>query len=169
MAPFLADPNLIQQGYVTSEPFIIQQQAGVEPVVLLAADGGYNGYSNIITTSRKMIETKPDLVQRFVDASIEGWYSYLNDDPTPANDLIKKANPEMTDAVIKFGRDAMKAHGIVDSGDALTMGIGAMTAARWADFYHNMVSVGVYPGGLDVTRAYTTKFVDHRVGLQKKP
>ena len=169
MAPFLADKTLIQQGYLGSEPFTIKQMAGFDPVVLLVADGGYKGYSNIITASRKIVEENPDVVRRFVDASIEGWYSFLYLDPTPANNAIKAANPEMTDALLAYGRQVMKDHGIVDSGDALTLGIGAMTKARWNEFYHAMVAVGVYPAGIDVDQAYVTQFVDHRVGIEIKP
>jgi NitT/TauT family transport system substrate-binding protein len=169
MAPFLSDKTLIQQGYLGSEPFVIEQTGGVKPVVLLAADGGYSGYSNIITTSRKLVAEKPDLVRRFVDASIEGWYSFLYHDPTPANLAIKKSNPEMTDALLAYGRKAMLDHGIVDSGDALKVGIGAMTTARWQEFYKSMVAVGVYPAGIDVDQAYVTQFVDHRAGIEMKP
>jgi NitT/TauT family transport system substrate-binding protein len=168
MAPFLADKTLIQQGYLGSEPFVIRQMGGFEPVVLLVADGGYKGYSNIITASREIVTNKPDLVRRFVDASIEGWYSFLYDDPAPANQLIKAANPEMTDGLLAYGRKMMKDHGIVDSGDALTLGIGAMNPARWADFYHAMVAVGVYPDGIDVEKAYVTDFVNHRAGIELK-
>src|SRR3954454_4031620 len=99
VAPFLADPKAIQQGYVTSEPFIIEKE-GVKPVVMLLADAGYSSYGALIETSWKLARDKPDLVQRFIDASIEGWYSYLNGDPTPGNALIKRDNPEMTDALI---------------------------------------------------------------------
>lgn len=168
-APFLVNPKLVQEGYLTSEPFLIERQGGFKPAVLLAADGGYDGYSNIITTSRAMIEKHPDIVQRFVDASIEGWYSYLYGDPAPANRLIKAANPEMTDDLLAFGRTAMKDHGIVDSGDALTLGIGAMTSARWSKFYREMVAVHVYSPGLDIEQAYTTRFVNRRVGIPSKP
>ena len=127
LQPFLADKNLIQQGYLGSEPFAIEQAAHFKPVVLLLADAGYPGYANIVTTSNKLVAEKPDLVQRFINASIEGWYSFLYDDPTPANKLIKQDNPEMSDALLKYGRDVMKTQGIVDSGDALKLGIGAMT------------------------------------------
>ena len=105
MAPFLADKTLIQQGYLGSEPFVIQQKGGFDPVVLLVADGGYKGYGNIITAGRKIVEERPDVVQRFVDASIEGWYSFLYEDPEPANKLIRSANPEMTDALLAYGRE----------------------------------------------------------------
>ena len=159
--------TLVQQGYLGSEPFAIEQAAHFKPVVLLLADAGYAGYGNIVTTSTKLVTEKPDLVQRFIDASIEGWYSYLYGDPAPANRLIKQDNPEMTDALLTYGRDVMKTHGIVDSGDALKLGIGAMTDARWAEFYRSMADVGVYPKGLDVTKAYTLRFVDKRVGMKQ--
>jgi NitT/TauT family transport system substrate-binding protein len=168
LQPFLADNTLIQQGYLGSEPFAIEQTTHTKPVVLLVADGGYLGYGNIVTTSVKLVQEKPDLVQRFIDASIEGWYSYLYSDPSPANTLIKHDNPEMTDALLQYGRDVMKEYGIVDSGDALKLGIGAMTDARWAAFYQSMSAVGVYPQGLDVTKAYTLRFVDKRVGMNLK-
>ena len=168
LAPFLADKHAIQQGYLGSEPFSIEQEAHIKPVVLLMADAGFKGYASMIATSDKNIQTRPDLVKRFVDASIEGWYSYLYSDPTPGNTLIKQANPEMTDALIAYGIMSMKTHGILDSGDALTMGIGAMTAARWAGFYKTVSDAGVFPKNLDVTKAYTLKFVDHKTGMDLK-
>jgi NitT/TauT family transport system substrate-binding protein len=168
LQPFLADNNLIQQGYLGSEPFAIEQATHIKPVVLLLADAGYAGYANIITTSNKLVAQKPDLVQRFINASIEGWYSFLYADPTPANNLIKQDNPEMTEALLNYGRDVMKTRGIVDSGDALKLGIGAMTDARWAEFYRSMSEVGVYPKGLAIKPAYTLQFVDKRVGMELK-
>lgn len=170
LAPFLADRNAIQQGYLGSEPFSIRQQAGFDPVVLLLADAGFAGYGSLITTSSRLAQEKPDLVQRFVNASIEGWYAYLHGDPAPANTLIRKENPEMTDALLAYGRDALKRHGIVDSGDSERLGIGAMTDARWGDFFRSMQSQGLYPADLDIKRAYTLRFVDQRVGIEaRKP
>jgi len=166
MQPFLDDKKLVQQGYLGSEPFAIEQASGIKPVVLMLADAGYAGYANIVTTSTKMVAEKPDVVQRFIDASIEGWYSYLYGDPTPGNKLIRQDNPEMPDALLNYGHDIMKTRGIVDSGDALKLGIGAMTDARWAAFYQSMAAVGVYPKGLDVTKAYTSRFVDKQVGMK---
>jgi len=168
LAPFLASKQAIQQGYLGSEPFSIKEAAHFDPVVLLMADAGFKGYASMIATSDKKIEQQPDLVKRFVDASIEGWYSYLYGDPAPGNALIKQANPEMTDALIAYGRTSMISHGILDSGDALTTGIGAMTAERWADFYQTTSDAGVYPKGLDVTKAYTLQFVNHKVGMDLK-
>ena len=144
-APFLADSNSVQQGYVTSEPFAIQQQGGFEPVVLMMADYGYDTYSTTIETSQKLVDENPDLVQRFVNATIEGWYNYLYGDNKKANELIKDDNPEITDEQIAFSIAAMKKYGIVDSGDAATMGIGAMTDARWESFFTKSVDLGRLP------------------------
>jgi len=165
VAPFLVDPNAVQQGYLSSEPFTIESQ-GVKPVVLLLADAGYSSYGSLIQTSDKLAQDKPDLAQRFVDASVEGWYSYLYGNPTPANELIKRDNPEMTDALLAYGIAKIKEYGIVDSGDAKTNGIGAMTEARWRDFFDTMANAGVYPKGLDFHKAYTLRFVNKKVGMR---
>ena len=165
IAPWLADPKAIQQGYVTSEVFTMQEQ-GVKPVVMLLGDNGYTGYAAMIETSAKLVADKPELVQRFVDASIEGWYSFLYDDPAPANALIKKDNPEQTDALLAFGRDKMKEYGIVDSGDAKTNGIGAMSTRRWDAFFKQMSAQGLYPADMDWKKAYTLQFINKKVGMQ---
>ena len=165
MAPFLADKSAIQQGYLTSEPYKIEQ-AGAKPLVHVLADAGYSSYSCAIETSWKLVREKPDLVQRFVNASIEGWYSYLYGDPGPGNALIKKDNPDMTDDVIAYGIAALKKHGVVDSGEAKTLGIGAMTDARWKEFLATMAGIGLYPRDLDLTKAYTLAFVNRKVGMK---
>jgi NitT/TauT family transport system substrate-binding protein len=165
VAPFLADKQAIQQGYLSSEPYTIEQ-TGVKPVVMLIADAGYSSYGSVIQCSLKLATEKPDLVQRFVNASIEGWYSYLYGDPTPGNALIKKDNPEMNDALIGYGIEKIKEYGIVDSGDAKTMGIGAMTDERWKDFFETMSKAGLYPADMDYKKAYTLKFVDRKVGMK---
>ena len=165
VAPFLVDPSAVQQGYLSSEPFMIESQ-GVKPVVLLLADAGYSSYGSLIQTSNKLAQEKSDLVQRFVDASVEGWYSYLYGDPTPANELIKRDNPEMTDALLAYGIAKIKEYGIVDSGDAKTNGIGAMTDARWRNFFDAMSSAGVYPKDLDFHKAYTLQFINKKVGMR---
>jgi NitT/TauT family transport system substrate-binding protein len=166
LGPFLANKNAIQEGYASSEPYLIRKQTGIEPVVLPLSDAGFQGYANIIETSAKLIRERPDIVHRFVDASIEGWYSYLYGDPAPANRLIMSANPEMPADLIDFGRKTLISRGIVDSGDAKSLGIGAMTAERWQAFYRAMAAVGVYPAGIDLKKAYTTQFVDKRVGMK---
>ena len=167
IAPFLADKNAVQQGYLTSEPLLIEK-AGVKPVVFLLANEGYSSYGSVIETSRKLVEQKPDLVQRFVNASIEGWTSYLHGDAAPGNALIKRDNPEQTDELLAYAIAKIKEYGIVDSGDTLKSGIGAMTEARWRDFFEVMSKQGLYPAEMDYRKAYTLQFVNKGVGLGLK-
>jgi len=168
-APFLADKSVIQQGYLTSEPFAIEREGGFTPKVFLLADAGYDTYSTTIETSWQLVEDNPDLVQRFVNGSIEGWYSYLYGDPTPANELIKADNPEMTDEQIAYSIEKLKEYGIVDSREAEELGIGAMTDQRWRDFFQFAADAGLYPDDLDLSRAYTLQFVNQKVGMELKP
>jgi NitT/TauT family transport system substrate-binding protein len=168
-APFLADKSAIQQGYLTSEPFAVEREGGFTPKVFLLADAGYDTYSTTIETSWRLVEDNPDLVQRFVDGSIEGWYSYLYGDPTPANELIKADNPDMTDAQIDYSIRKLKEYGIVDSREAEEMGIGAMTDERWHNFFRFAADAGLYPKDLDLSKAYTLQFVNQQVGMELKP
>ncbi|HEY1473606.1 MAG TPA: ABC transporter substrate-binding protein [Pseudolabrys sp.] len=163
--PFLADKNSAMQGYVTSEPFAVEQLAHFKPKVFLLADYGFNAYSTLIETRRELVEKKPDLVQRFVDASAIGWYHYIYGDSRPGNALIKKQNPEMTDALLTYSIAKMKEYGIVDSGDSIKLGIGAMTDAQWKGFFDKMVHAGVVKAGIDYKRAYTLQFVNKGVGV----
>ncbi len=167
--PFLADRASAMQGYVTSEPYAIEKQAGFKPKVFLLADYGFNTYSTLIETRRDLVEKKPDLVQRFVDASIIGWYNYLYGDSAVGNALIKKHNPEMTDELLAYSIAKMKEYGIVDSGDALALGIGAMTDARMASFFDKMVRAGVVKPTVDFRKSYTLRFVNKMVGLELRP
>src|SRR5271170_7485239 len=167
--PFLADKKSAMQGYVTSEPFAVEKEGKFKPKIFLLADRGFSAYSTLIETRRDLVENKRDLVQRFVDASIIGWYNYLYGDNAPANTLIKEQNPEMTDALLGYSVAKMKEYGVVDSGDTLTLGIGAMTDARVKDFFDKMVRAGVVKAGLDYRKSYTLQFVDKKVGLDLRP
>ncbi len=164
--PFIVNPKSAMQGYVTSEPFAVEKAAKFTPKVFLLADQGFSDYSTLIETRRDLVDNKPDLVQRFVDASIVGWYNYIYHDNSAANALIKKQNPEMTDDLLAYSVAKMKQYGIVDSGDATTLGIGAMTEARMKDFFDKMVRSGVTKAGLDYRKSYTLQFVGKKVGLE---
>ena len=157
-APFIADSNSAQQGLLTAEPFDIARATGVEPKVFLLADAGYNPYATTITVHRDLLERKPELVQRFVDASIQGWYNYLYGKGEAANAMIKAANPEMTDAQIQYAIDKIRAHGIVDSGDALIDGIGCLRSTRYDEFARLLVQARILKGDADYSLAYDTRF-----------
>jgi NitT/TauT family transport system substrate-binding protein len=167
--PFILDKKSAMQGYVTSEPFAVEKAAKFTPKVFLLADQGFSAYSTLIETRRDLVEKKPNLVQRFVDASIIGWYNYIYHDNSAGNALIKKQNPEMTDDVLAYCVAKLKQYGIVDSGDAATLGVGAMTDARMKAFFDQMEHAGVVKAGLDYKKGYTLQFVDKKVGLDLQP
>ncbi|MEO0944563.1 MAG: ABC transporter substrate-binding protein [Pseudomonadota bacterium] len=167
-APFLADTRKGMQGYLSSEPFLVEKEGGFEPNVFLIADNGYTTYATTIETMADTIENDPDAVKCFVDGSILGWYNYLYGDNAAANALIQEANPEMTSDKIAYAIEKMKENGIVDSGDALEKGIGVITDAKVEDFFNKMVSAGVIEDDIDWKAAYTTEFVGNGLGLDLK-
>lgn len=167
--PFLANKNLAMQGYVTSEPYTVEKQGGFKPKIFLLADQGFDTYSTTIETRTELVEKNPQLVQRFVDASIIGWYNYLNGDNAAANKLIKQANPEMTDDLLANSIAKMKEYGIVVSGDALKLGVGVITEARVKSFFDKMVKAGVVNASIEPRRAVNTSFTGKKVGLNLRP
>ena len=169
LGPWLSNPKAIQQGYSVAEPIYAKKQGGFEPVVHLLADHGFSTYSTLIEARRDTVQKQPELVQRFVDASVIGWVNYLYGDRKAANALMLKENPEMSEAEIEASIALMKKQGIVDSGEAATRGIGAMSAARIADFHAQMVKAGLYkPGEVDLSQVATLQFVNRQVGQDRK-
>ena len=167
-APFLADENIGMQGYLSSEPYAVKKEGGVDADVFLIADAGYSTYATTIETMADTIANNPDMVTCFVEGSIKGWYNYLYGDPSAANELIKADNPEMTDDKIAYAIRRLLEVGIVDSGDALTMGIGAITEEKVGDFYNKMVSAGVIEDDIDFRTAFTPDFANKGVGMDLK-
>jgi NitT/TauT family transport system substrate-binding protein len=153
-APFLADKRIVQQGYVTSEPYTIEKEGGLKPAVFLLADEGFPGYAGMVLAPDKLIAANPAAVKAFVEASAAGWQAYLHGNPAPGDALILKSNPETTEDVLAQARDKMRHYGIIDSGDAKTGGLGAMTDARWGDFFKMASDRGVYPKDTDYKAAY---------------
>ena len=165
--PFVVDKMLSQQGFLSSEPYAIEKETGIKPVIHLIADHGFDNYNTTFNTSRKMIAEKRDVVQRFVDASIKGWAGYIKGGPgwEKANELIRKANPEMTPDKLAHATQVMNERGVVNSGDALKLGIGAMTDDRWQRFYDTMADAGAFAKGIDYKQAYSLEFVNRKVGM----
>jgi NitT/TauT family transport system substrate-binding protein len=168
-APFLADPRTGMQGYLTSEPFTVAKEGGFVPNVFLLADHGYRDYSTTIEVMAETIATRPEAVACFVDGSILGWYGYLYGDRSAADALILAHNPDMSQDRIDYSVARMKEAGIVDSGDALTLGIGAMTEERVGAFYRDMVAAGAVAEGIDWRRAFDTRFVNKGLGMELRP
>jgi len=167
--PFLADKRVAMQGYVTSEPYAIEREGHFKPKIFLLADQGFDTYSTLIETRRELVDKQPDLVRRFVEASIIGWTNYVYHDNAPANAMIKRDNPEMTDELLAYSVARMKEYGIVDSGDTAKLGVGAMTDARVKSFFEKMVRAKVVAPNIDVTKGYTLQFVNKGVGIDLRP
>ena len=161
-APFLADTRAVQQGYLTSEPYTIEKEAGFEPRVFLLADEGYPSYATMVLAPNAFARDNAAALRSFIAASAEGWRDYIQGDGKAADALIRKANPEMTQAILDQARARLKANGIVDGGDAALYGLGAMTEERWQAFFDVTSQAGVYPPNLDWRQAFTTQYLPGR-------
>ncbi len=166
VAPFLADMDSGQQGYLTSEPYAVKKEGGFEPTVFLMADAGYSTPSTMIEGMADYVKANPDITKRFVEASIIGWYNYLYGDNAATNEGIKKDNPDMDDDQIAFSIKQMKDYGVVVSGASADGGIGCFTDAVVKDFYDKMVKAGVVKADLDLSKVYTTEYVCKGLGKE---
>lgn len=158
LAPFLVNQQAIQQGYVTSEPYTISTRGGFEPHVFLLSDFGYPSYAAMVLAQNRLIDERPELVQAFVNASIEGWRSYIYGDPSPGNKLILAANPDMRQDIIDQAIEQIRRRGMLASPETEKNGLGAMSTARWQSFFMTMSENGVYPKALNWQDAFTTDF-----------
>jgi NitT/TauT family transport system substrate-binding protein len=163
-APFCADPRIGMQGYVTAEPFAIRRACGVEPKVFLLADHGYSTVSTTVEVRRETLARREDAVRRFVEASALGWRAYAEGDPAAGNALIKRANPEASDAQLAFSIDAMRGFGLVSGGAAARLGVGAIPEDKVRDFHAAMARAGLVPPTLDWRAAYDDRFVNRGPG-----
>jgi NitT/TauT family transport system substrate-binding protein len=161
-APFLTDPQAVQQGDLTSDPFTIQEIAGFTPEVFLLADEGYPSYGAIVLAPNAFARDNAAALRSFIAASAEGWRDYIQGDGKAADALIRRDNPEMTQDRLDQARAELKSHGLVDGGDAALYGLGAMTEERWQAFFEVTSAAGVHPSTLDWRQAYTTQYLPGR-------
>ncbi|PQO24107.1 nitrate ABC transporter substrate-binding protein [Rhodobacteraceae bacterium WD3A24] len=165
IAQFLQDEEIVQQAYATAEPLYAAAE-GAEVDTYLLAEQGWNTYATTIETRTELVENDPDLVQRFVDASIIGWYNFLYGDRSAAYDLIMEENPEQSVEKLDAEVAQMMDLGIVDSGDAREHGIGALDLDRVAAFHDLAVNSGIIEeGALDPGAVATDQFVNNGVGM----
>lgn len=167
-APFLVDKKMGMQGYLSSEPYVVEKEGGFKPKVFLLADAGYSSYATTIETMADTIKNKPEMVKCFVEGSIKGWYNYLYNDRSAADAMIIKDNPDMSDDKIAYAIAKMKEFATVESGDAETKGIGVMTEERVKDFFDKMVAAGVISSDVDWKASFSTEYVGKGVGLDLK-
>ncbi len=162
---FVADKTLVQQGYITEDDFFIGKAVGGPIHTFLLADYGYPDYASSIFTTETVIEKRRDALQRFVNGSIEGYTQCAKGDPTPAFEAIRAAHQEQSFELSAFKVAQMKKYGMIDGGDAATMGAGAMTDARWKQVFEIMADGGVFPKDMDYKKAYTLDFVNKKIGM----
>jgi NitT/TauT family transport system substrate-binding protein len=158
--PFIASKDVVQQGYLSSEPYAIEKEAGFKPTAILLSDHGWPPYAQTIVCMEKTVKERPKAVAAFISASMQGYKAYLQGDPSAANALIKKDNPAMTDDRLAVGIRLLNESGMVFGGDARTQGAGVITDARMKATYDMMVGMKqLDPKKVDLKRTYTTQFV----------
>jgi len=156
IANFLADPNYVQQIFITSEPFFAQQ-AGAQVRTLLISSSGYDPY-RVQFTTRAFAAQHPEIVAKFVRASIRGWQEYLRN-PAPTNALLLKLNPALNPAEEAYSAQALRDGGFVTGNDTSGAQTGRMTAARWTATYEQLKSLGILQAPFDPATAYSLNFV----------
>jgi NitT/TauT family transport system substrate-binding protein len=158
--PFVADKNVVQQGYLSSEPYAIEKQAKFKPNAFLLSDHGWPPYTTTIVCMESTLQKKPQQVAAFIKASMQGWKDYMTGDPKAANALIRKDNPNMGEDELLNGIRLLNQTGMVLGGDAKTMGVGVITDERMKKTYDMLVSMKLLdPAKVDLKKTYSTRFV----------
>jgi NitT/TauT family transport system substrate-binding protein len=164
IAPFLADKSAIQQALITNEPRRVEVETGKLPKTFLLGDHGYDAFGSTTVVPQKLLESKPDAVQCFVNASIQGWIDFMKD-PAPAVELIRKDNPDNSDDVVAYAIKMLKASDILETAETGKNGLGTMSDERWASHSQLLQNAGIVPKSFDYRQAYTLQFVNKRFGM----
>ena len=159
LAPFLVNKESILQGYLTSEPYLVEQELGEEPNIFLLSDYGFPGYGAMILARNDIIENNPEVVKAFVEASILGWKKYIYENPDAGNDLILRENKEMTKEIIFQAIDKIKEYNLISNEDEY-QDIGLMEDERWKLFFETMSNYNVYSKELNWKDSYTLDFIE---------
>ena len=156
-AQFLADPNFIQQGFITNEPFIFDRLK-VPNRFLLISDSGYDPY-RALCTNQAYARDHPDVVRAFVQASIRGWADYLHGDPAPATALISKDYAESTPEVLAFAREKILHYQVAAGDPAKGERIGLITRKRLAEQIAILKDLGLLTEPVTVDQVATFDFL----------
>lgn len=151
VANFLADPHYVQQIFVTSEPFFTKQ-AHVPIRTIPISSSGYDPY-RVQFTTRQFVEQHPEIVAKFVRATIRGWQDYLKN-PGPVNAYLLKLNPALNPAQEAFSAEALREGGFIGDGPT----VGTMTALRWTAEYEQLKGLGILRSAFEPSVAYSLKF-----------
>lgn len=162
LQPFLDDPTAVLGGLVTSDPYRIQRLGGFEPRTLLLAEEGYPAYGGLVLAPNAFARDNAEALRSFIAATAEGWRDYMRGDPSPADALIRRSNPDLSEPALTAAREALRDNGLVDGGDAALYGLGAMTAERWQAFFDMVSQAGLTPTGLNWRDAFTDNYLPGR-------
>ncbi len=158
-APFLADPKAVQQGYITEDALLLGKELPEPPVSILLADYGYQNYASTVFGTKAYLEAHKDAVKAFVKATAEGYRLCVTGDYDAAKKAVMAANPDHSAELFDFKIKQMVERGLVAGGDAEGGKIGAMTEARWKDFFDTMAASGVYPADTDYKAVYSLDYL----------
>lgn len=128
LAGFVADESLVRQCFVTQEPYHAEL-LGAQVDTLMLADAGYDPY-RVIYTSRAFAEKHPDVLRRFLVATIAGYDDLIDGDPAPAFAAIAAANPAMQPALMQHSLERMRALRLVQGREAEGERIGRIIRER---------------------------------------
>ncbi|MSU48836.1 MAG: myristoyl transferase [Opitutus sp.] len=157
LGEFLANPDVIQQCVVTSEPFFAQQHGRKVRTLSLAASG-YDSY-HAIFCRRELTRQAPDVVRAFVHASIRGWRDYLDGDPTPADALILKGNAQASVELLHFSRSEMIIRSLVQGDRAKGEDIGQLSMLRLSQEMDVLLNLKIMEIPLVVSTVATREFL----------
>jgi NitT/TauT family transport system substrate-binding protein len=161
---FMVNPEAIQQGFITYEPYAVSKQGG-DPKTFLLADSGFNDFGGLLLVRRETLEARPEVVHRFIQALSEGWRDFLFGDPAPGIALIKSQNTAITDDLIANSIKVIVDRGLIHSGDAEKFGIGAMTEDHWKTVYDEMSAAGIIEPGEYWHKAFDLSLVQSGLAL----
>ncbi|HVU32959.1 MAG TPA: ABC transporter substrate-binding protein, partial [Opitutaceae bacterium] len=161
VAAFLGNKDALQQGYFIAEPYHITHAGGKMPRFLSTWSAGFRAYA-VLVTSRRFAREHPDELRAFVRAYIHGWRDYLEGDPTPGNDALKKANPNNTDDFMAYSRRMIIDQKLVtgrDPGDGAA-NIGRLDPQRYSTQIAQLEGLGILPRGkVTASEVMTTEFL----------
>lgn len=145
---FLTGTNALQQGYFIAEPYHIVKAGGKMPRFLSTWDAGFRSYA-VLVTNKKFAREHPTELNAFLRAYIRGWRDYLEGDPAPAHDALKKANSANTDDFMAFSRKMIIDEKLVTGRDAGggPNQIGRLDPARYATQIAQLEELGLLPKG----------------------
>jgi len=147
IAPFLQNPTMTQQVFVTSEPISARRQGG-DPSVFLVADSGYNPYTAVVIARAALVAEQPKLVEGVAAGLRDGWRAYL-DDPTAANEIMARLNREMDAESFRLAADAQKP--LIETGAAP---LGSMTRERWSTLVSQLRELGLIQKPVDPSSCF---------------